>query len=168
MRFRPDLSGKTRHDQIMMVQELKQTLNTNPEREKFFSRENGLTSTDLRPETEGADLGGNSMKKKKELRLGETLQRLMHEHNNMTIKELAYQSGVPAPTLAHFKQNRRPKDLESVQQVADCFGVTIHYLLFGEEEPRVAKLLKTDDTALDLFSGVFEVTVRRVKKRGDL
>ncbi len=107
------------------------------------------------------------MKKKKELRLGETLQRLMHEHNNMTIKELAYQSGVPAPTLAHFKQNRRPKDLESIQQVADCFGVTIHYLLFGEEEPRVAKLLKTENSALDLFSGVFEVTVRRVKKRDD-
>ncbi len=151
----------------MMVQAIKQTMNTDLERTKFFSRENGLTITVLRPETGGADLGGNSMKKKKELRLGETLQRLMHEHNNMTIKELAYQSGVPAPTLAHFKQNRRPKDLESIQQVADCFGVTIHYLLFGEEEPRVAKLLKTENSALDLFSGVFEVTVRRVKKRDD-
>lgn len=99
------------------------------------------------------------MKTKKPLKLGPTLQRLLKE-SHMTMKELSFESGVPLSTLAHFKNNRPPKDIASVQLLADSLGCSLHFLLFGENESKS----EPGDIAAELFSGVFEVTVKRIKK----
>lgn len=99
---------------------------------------------------------------KKPLKLGPTLQNQMREQG-LTIKELSFQSGVPLSTLAHFKNNRPPKDVAAVQRVAECLNCSLHFLLFGEPENKKV----STDIAAELFTGVFEVTVKRIKKRGE-
>lgn len=103
--------------------------------------------------------------KRKDLKLGETLQHLM-EKKGLTIKELSYRCKVPAPTLFHFKNNRPPKNVLDVGRVAECLGVTIHYLLLGEEEPRITKIIEEHE-ARDGIVGRYEVRVRRIKDEGE-
>lgn len=105
-----------------------------------------------------------SMKEQKKLlKLGATMQALMREQG-ITIKELSFQSGVPVSTLAHFKNNRPPKDVAAIQRVAECLDCSLHFLLFGEHEKKTPD---PNDIASELFTGVFEVTVKRIKRRGD-
>lgn len=129
-----------------------------PKRTKFFSWELQVSDVAKFYEKKWNECE-ETMKTKKPLKLGPTLQRLLKERN-MTMKELAFESGVPLSTLAHFKNNRPPKDIASVQLLADSLGCSLHFLLFGENESKS----EPGDIAAELFSGVFEVTVKRIKK----
>lgn len=129
-----------------------------PQRTKFFSCDFEVTGTARIYEKKRNECE-EMMKTKKPLKLGPTLQRLLKERN-MTMKELSFESGVPLSTLAHFKNNRPPKDIASVQLLADSLECTLHFLLFGENENKS----EPGDIAAELFSGVFEVTVKRIKK----
>lgn len=78
----------------------------------------------------------------------------------LTLKEISKATGVPATTLSEWQSNRTPKNPSQVREVAKFLGVSLHYLLFGEEdgfEP-IQKILKED-----IFQGTFEITVKRLK-----
>ncbi len=93
------------------------------------------------------------------LKIGTVLRALISERR-LTLKEISKGSGVPASTIAEWTNNRAPKNPEQVQRVAAFLGVSLHYLLFGHEdrEEPITKLLKED-----VFSGTFEITIKRVK-----
>ncbi len=77
-----------------------------------------------------------------------------------SIKEVAKATGVPNSTLSEWLNNRTPKNPEQVRSVAKFLGVSLHFLLFGEEdsEEPLHKLLKED-----VFNGTFEINIKRVK-----
>lgn len=67
---------------------------------------------------------------------------------------------MPPTTIAEWQSNRTPKNPSQVKAVAGYLGVTLHYLLFGEEdaEETIQKIFRED-----LFSGVFEINIKRIK-----
>lgn len=103
----------------------------------------------------GHDDGENKMK----IRIGDILTELDKEQR-YSMKELSKKTKVPASTLGEWSNNRTPKNPVQVQKVAQELGVSMHYLLFGEEdhEEPLAKIMKEE-----FFSGTFEVTVKKVK-----
>lgn len=95
------------------------------------------------------------------IKIGTNLTNLMKE-KNLSLRELSKQAGVPYTTLQEWTANRTPKNPVQIQKVAQVLGVTMHYLLFGCEdnlEP-LTKLLKED-----VFSGTFEISIKRVRMK---
>lgn len=95
------------------------------------------------------------------IKIQTTLKQLLEE-NNLSLRELAKRSGVPNSTLQEWSSNRSPKNPLQVQKVAKALGVSMHYLLFGEEDQSepLTKLLKED-----VFSGTFEINIKRVRAK---
>lgn len=93
------------------------------------------------------------------IRVGTTLKALLNAQR-LTLREVSKASGVPSSTISEWLNNRSPKNPEQVRKVAKYLGVSMHYLLFGEEdsEEPLHKLLKED-----VFSGTFEINIKRVK-----
>lgn len=93
------------------------------------------------------------------VKIGSTLSALL-EAKNLSLRELSKKTGVPYSTLQEWTSNRTPKNPIQIQKVASHFDVSMHFLLFGAEdraEP-LTKLLKED-----LFSGTFEISIKRVR-----
>lgn len=95
------------------------------------------------------------------LQIGRVLSAIIKERR-LTLKEIATGSGVPLSTISEWTNNRSPKNPIQVQKVAAFLGVSIHFLLFGQEdrEEPITKLLKEE-----VFSGTFEITIKRVKTK---
>jgi len=93
------------------------------------------------------------------LQIGSTLRSLMRERR-FSLKSIERETGVPASTIAEWTNNRAPKNPVQVQKVAKLLGVSIHFLLFGVEdsEEPLTKLVRED-----IFSGTFEITIKKVK-----
>lgn len=93
------------------------------------------------------------------IKIGEVLSDLIVEQR-YSIKKLSRATGVPASTLGEWSNNRTPKNPVQVQKVAQELGVSIHFLLFGEEdgEEPITKIIKED-----FFTGTFEITIKRLK-----
>lgn len=93
------------------------------------------------------------------IRIGTTFKRALEE-KRYSIKEVSRATGVPNSTLSEWLNNRTPKNPEQVKRVAKFLGVSLHFLLFAEEdsEEPLHKLLKED-----LFNGTFEINIRRVR-----
>lgn len=93
------------------------------------------------------------------LSIGPTLTHLMHEQRR-TLREVSEATGVSKSTLSEWSTNRRPKDPVQVCKVADFLGVSMHFLLFGEEDRKepLTRIMREE-----FFSGVFEITIKRVK-----
>lgn len=93
------------------------------------------------------------------VKINHTLAKLLKEQN-LSLRELSKRSGVPNSTLQEWSSNRSPKNPIQVQKVAQELGVSMHYLIFGEEDKSepLTKLLKED-----VFSGTFEINIRRVR-----
>lgn len=92
------------------------------------------------------------------IKIGQNLKALLEKHN-LSLRELSKRTGVPNSTLQEWTINRSPKNPLQVQCVAKELGVSMHYLLFGEEDQHepIAKLLSND-----VFSGTFEINIKRV------
>lgn len=95
------------------------------------------------------------------LKIGTTLRKLMIEQG-LTLKGISQATSVPASTIAEWSNNRAPKNPIHVQKVAAYLGVSLHYLLFGEEDKQepMTKLLKED-----FFTGTFEISIKRVREK---
>lgn len=103
----------------------------------------------------------NAMVKK--LRISKTLNELL-DKNNLTLRKLSKESGVPVSTLSEYKKNNRNPNAEDLAKVADALDCSIHYLLFGLEDPSepIQKVLKQE-----FFKGTFEITLKRVRLEGE-
>ncbi len=84
--------------------------------------------------------------------------------NKVSLRAVSKGTKVPVSSLSEWKKNNRNPNAEHVARVADFFGCSVHYLLFGDEDPSepMQKILKEE-----FFKGTFEVTLKRVKVDGD-
>lgn len=96
------------------------------------------------------------------MKLKHILKKLIQERG-ITISYLSKASGVAQQTLHNWMTGTEPRSLIQVKKVADYFGVSLDYICFGIEEK---KQLETDlqQYSNDIYAGVFEVVLRRVKK----
>lgn len=95
------------------------------------------------------------------IKIAQTMKQLLKERG-ITLRELSKRSGVPVSTLSEWSSNREPKSPTQTRKVAQALGVSMHYLLFGEDDSQepLQKLLKED-----LFQGTFEITVKKVRMK---
>src|ERR1044072_6988374 len=68
-----------------------------------------------------------------ELRIGKILANVIRE-KQLSVKAVSRLSGVPASTIRERLNNRAPKNPSDVKRVAESLGVSLHFLLFGEED----------------------------------
>jgi transcriptional regulator with XRE-family HTH domain len=96
-----------------------------------------------------------------DLKVNTILKRLMKERGE-TLVSLSKTTGVPKSTISEWLSNRSPNPVQAVK-VANALGVSLHYLLFGEDDAQEAfqKIMKED-----FFKGTFEISIKRVKVKG--
>lgn len=91
--------------------------------------------------------------------IGKVLSQIIKQRR-LTLREISKATGVPATTLAEWQANRTPKNPSQIKAVSKYLGVSLHFLLFGEEdsEEPIQKIMKED-----FFKGTFEISIKRVK-----
>ena len=96
-----------------------------------------------------------------DIQIGKTLKELMHE-KRFNLTQLSKAAGVPTSTLNEWLTNRTPRNPIQVKKVALTLKVSLHYLLFAEEEPEAVFKIKRGEQAL----GSFEIVIRRSDEGG--
>ncbi len=73
-------------------------------------------------------------------------------------------SGIAESTLFEWANNREPRSPVKAKMLADALDISLNELLFDErDQPQkieLQSLLKED-----VFSGVFEISIKRVKEK---
>lgn len=95
---------------------------------------------------------------------GLVLESLMRERN-LSVRALATELGLPPKTIQEWigANGRVPRHPESLKKLAEYFNVSIHFLLFGEQDPHnfISEVLEKTE----LHSGLYEITIKKVKTR---
>lgn len=84
----------------------------------------------------------------------EVFEQLLQKHN-VTSYKVSKATGVTQTALSNWKSGRSTPTTKTLQKIADCFGVTIDYLMTGEEKEDSGKYYLNDDTA-EIAQAVFE------------
>ena len=63
-----------------------------------------------------------------------TLEELIGQHG-LTTAKLAKRSDVSPKTISEQLTGRTPRDLDAVKRCAEVFDISVHYLLYGENDP---------------------------------
>lgn len=94
----------------------------------------------------------------KELKIKFILKELM-KLKGETLNSLSKASGVPKSTISDWLSNRTPNPIQAAK-VASTLGISLHHLLFGEEDPQetLQRIMKED-----FFNGTFEINIKRIK-----
>lgn len=97
---------------------------------------------------------------------GQNLSELITQRR-VKLKELAAALGIPLKTIHEWTgaRGRMPRSPEHIRKLAAYFGVSTHFLLFGEEDPRnlVQNLLEKTE----IHTGTYEITVKRITSTSD-
>lgn len=96
---------------------------------------------------------------------GQNLQVLMEERK-LSGRQLAQATGIPYKTIQEWlgTKSRMPRDPAILRRLAEFLDVSVHFLLFGEEDPH--SLLGELFDKSEIHTGLYEITIRRVRKRG--
>lgn len=97
-------------------------------------------------------------------KFGLNLESLMRKRN-LTVRSLSKALDVPLKTAQEWAgpTGRLPRNPEALKKLANHFSVSIHYLLFGEDDPQ--SLLSEVLEKTELHSGLYEIVIRKVKQK---
>jgi transcriptional regulator with XRE-family HTH domain len=97
---------------------------------------------------------------------GEILQSLC-KRNELTQKELAKAISVSPKTIQEWigKSGRIPRDPKHLKKLANYFDISLHYLLFGEDDPQ--HLIEDILDKSEIHTGLYEITIKKVKVNKD-
>ena len=69
----------------------------------------------------------------------EIFEQLLQKHN-ISAYRVAKEAGVTQTSLSNWKSGRNTPSTSTLQKIADYFGVTIDYLMTGEEKEKFRDL----------------------------
>ncbi|MBX3022007.1 MAG: helix-turn-helix transcriptional regulator [Bdellovibrionales bacterium] len=95
------------------------------------------------------------------MKLGANLSAVCKQ-KGISLAELARRAGVPKQTLHNWTLGRRSVNVEQLQKVARVLEVSVHFLLYGEQDPFESL---GEEVLRELFSGDVRVTVHRIDRR---
>lgn len=100
----------------------------------------------------------------KKVKLADILNELMKQRS-ISSRALSKATGVPQSTLSHLLSGRSSQKPEHLLEIAKHFGVSMEYLIFGEDQqtPTLESVLTEE-----VFSGWLRVKIERAipnKKR---
>jgi transcriptional regulator with XRE-family HTH domain len=90
------------------------------------------------------------------------LKKLIRQRG-LTTAELAHAVSISPKTISDWLAGSVPRDLNSVRACARYFHVSLHFILFGEEE-NLNGLPKEIVEKAELQPGRYEIIVRRVSE----
>lgn len=95
---------------------------------------------------------------------GEILEELMAS-KRVSISMLAKELAVPAKTIQEWvgTGGRIPRNLDSIKKLSEYFDVSVHYLLFGEEDAR--NIINDILEKTEIHTGMYEITIKKVKQK---
>lgn len=84
----------------------------------------------------------------------------------LTLAKLSKATGVPKQTLHNWLTGTEPRNLGQLKRVSSYFDLTIEELCYGEgpREKDTESLAKYHD---EIYAGIFEVVLRRVKRESE-
>ena len=94
------------------------------------------------------------------IRIKSILKKLLHEHD-INAAQLARACKIPPQTINNWLSGQEPRNLNQIKAVADYFGISVDFLVYGKEEVREEVIKEYKD---EINAGVFEVVLRRVKR----
>jgi transcriptional regulator with XRE-family HTH domain len=100
------------------------------------------------------------MKNKKQLKTGEVLRRLLAE-TKTSLKEVGIATGIPISSLSQIKQGRPIRDMGNARAIASYFGISLFFLLWGEDDPATPNIIHKLETD-EIFKGTYEITLKKV------
>jgi transcriptional regulator with XRE-family HTH domain len=94
----------------------------------------------------------------KKAKLDKTLQKLMKDRGVST-RTLSQATGVPQSSISAMCAGRNSQRPEALLSISKFFGVSIEFLLFGEDDaaPTLATILSEE-----VFSGYLKVKIERL------
>ena len=96
------------------------------------------------------------------MEFAKTLKTVLRQ-KAITTGELAREINVSPKTINDWLTGRTPRDLDAIRRCAEYFGVSVHFLLYGEDDRR--NLIEEILEKTELHTGLYEITVRRVSAR---
>ena len=78
----------------------------------------------------------------------EIFERLLKE-KNVKVADVTRATGIASSTFTDWKKGRYTPKQDKLQRIADYFGVTIDYLMNGEEKEWTPTLTEKDEKDLD-------------------
>lgn len=95
---------------------------------------------------------------------GENLEILMKQ-KRVLIRELAKELTIPNKTVQEWvgKNGRTPRSTETIKKLATFFDISVHFLLFAEEDPKnmINELLEKTE----IHTGLYEITIKKVNPK---
>jgi transcriptional regulator with XRE-family HTH domain len=100
----------------------------------------------------------------KDMTFGEILESLMKKRK-LTIRALAAQLDISPKTVQEWigKGGRMPRNPDIIKRLAKSFDISVHYLLFGEEDEIGS--LKDIFESSEIHTGLYEITIKKVNKK---
>lgn len=93
------------------------------------------------------------------------------EERSLTVAEIARMAGVPRTVAGDWTSGSSPADYVKCKRLADALGVSLAFLLTGENDvasgqrsPTIAEVFAD---AGDVFDGYCQVTIRRLVPRAE-
>ncbi|WP_041577345.1 helix-turn-helix domain-containing protein [Bdellovibrio bacteriovorus] len=95
---------------------------------------------------------------------GNTLKTLLSQ-KSLTAKDLSRDLNIPYRTVQEWlgAGGRIPREAETIKSLSNYFGISTHYLLFGEQDPR-EEFISLIDKA-EVHTGLYEITIKKVKTK---
>lgn len=97
-----------------------------------------------------------------QMELKSQLVRLIRKRG-MTITTLSKNTKIPAQTIHNWIAGSKPRDFDQVKKVADYFGVSLDFLVYGIERP-VMISTEIEKHRDEINAGVFEVVLRKINR----
>ena len=88
------------------------------------------------------------------MKISKVLPELL-ARNGVSLSHLAKETGVPKSSLFDWTTGRVPRNLNDVKKISSYFEVSLHYLLFGQEDPLVHPVAGQEEDQKDTDLNAF-------------
>jgi transcriptional regulator with XRE-family HTH domain len=95
---------------------------------------------------------------------GENLKELMAQRR-VSVREVAKAVNVPLKTVQEWTGSgaRTPRNLSAIRDLASFFECSIHFLLYGEEDPKDSLAVLLNKT--EIHTGLYEISIKKVSTK---
>jgi len=96
------------------------------------------------------------------MEFGGRLKQLMKK-KNLTGKKLSRDLDISYNSIQEWLSSRMPRDPQVLKKLSNYFGVSVYFLLYGEEDP--ASLISNILDKTEIHTGLYEISIKRVKTK---
>ena len=75
--------------------------------------------------------------------------RELRKRTGITMKDLGEAVGLAESTISHYETGKRQPDYETLLKLGEFFGVSVDYLLIGEDTKKAPTLTKKDERDIE-------------------